>query len=227
MKNLSIAFICFYFFAVRAYSQDTLVRTNNEIILAKVLEINTSTVKYLKFNFQDGPVYEIEKSGLLFIKYAKGYKDSFVNESVKEPRQLHVQNNNDIYDQPINILGNNKYMVGSRVIQSHTLNRIMLAKNDPHITFLVKAAQRSKRTAVLLSFSAIPLGIGIIGNYMGWEVSFSNGGDADFQTATLVCLVATATVCITFPIFYGITRNRKLRAVELYNATYFGRQADN
>jgi hypothetical protein len=45
-----------------ALSQDTIVKIDNTIIISKILELNDSTIKYKRYNMEDGPLYTINKS---------------------------------------------------------------------------------------------------------------------------------------------------------------------
>lgn len=61
---------------------DEIILKNGDEILAKVIEIDNSVVKYKKCDNLDGPLYNIEKSKVLIIKYTNGTKDVFAdNES--------------------------------------------------------------------------------------------------------------------------------------------------
>lgn len=68
------------------FSQDMITMKGGEDIVAKVLEITLTEVKYKKFDFQDGPTYTILKSNTLMIRYHNGSKDIFP-ESVSKPKE--------------------------------------------------------------------------------------------------------------------------------------------
>ena len=78
MKQLS--FLCFTLFSFIAYSQDLITTKKGEDIQTKVLEINTTEVKYKKADNLEGPIYTILKSDILIIRYANGTKDIFNEE---------------------------------------------------------------------------------------------------------------------------------------------------
>jgi hypothetical protein len=59
------------------YSQDVINGTNGEKIKAKVLEINSSEIKYKRFDNPDGPTYTILKSEVQSIQYPNGASDVF------------------------------------------------------------------------------------------------------------------------------------------------------
>ena len=65
------------FVGINLYAQDVIVKQDGSTIMAKVLEVETTVVKYKKWSNQDGPTYTIKKSELISINYANGEKDVF------------------------------------------------------------------------------------------------------------------------------------------------------
>ena len=68
-KSLFVVLFCV--FTANLFSQDTIVKKNGEIIIAKILKMSSTEVTYKKFNFQDGPTYIEPKSTLSSIAYYK------------------------------------------------------------------------------------------------------------------------------------------------------------
>lgn len=62
MKNYPIIF--FLFIACAAVAQDTIVKKNGDVILAKITEIGTGEVKFKIFGQQDGPVITMNKEDI-------------------------------------------------------------------------------------------------------------------------------------------------------------------
>lgn len=60
-------------FAVKA--QDTIVQTDGQKVIAKVLEITPDLIKYKKFDNPDGPIFSIQKSKVYMIVYQNGTQD--------------------------------------------------------------------------------------------------------------------------------------------------------
>lgn len=58
-------------------SQDIITTKSGEDILAKVLEVNPSEIKYKKYGNDESPLYTILKSDLVMIRYDDGTKDIF------------------------------------------------------------------------------------------------------------------------------------------------------
>ncbi len=65
------------FFSISLYAQDIITTRSGEDILAKILEISQTEVKYKKHDNQEGPTFTLLKSTLLMIRYDNGSKDIF------------------------------------------------------------------------------------------------------------------------------------------------------
>ncbi|MCM1042344.1 MAG: hypothetical protein NC396_07980 [Bacteroides sp.] len=70
-------------------AQDVIVLRNADEIQAKVLEISGTSVKYVDWDFQDGPARVVDKSEVFFIKYQNGKKEVF--SEVPAPAALKVR----------------------------------------------------------------------------------------------------------------------------------------
>ena len=87
----------FLFFLMLTFSsvnaQDIIIEKNGDEIKAKVVEVGTTEIKYVKFEtLETSPVYSILKSEVFMIKYADGSKDVFNTETQNNP--VPVQQNN-------------------------------------------------------------------------------------------------------------------------------------
>lgn len=71
-----------------ARAQDVIVLRNTDEIYAKVVEINPESVKYVQWDFQDGPVRIVDKRDIFFIKYQNGQKETFTSNDVIEDRSV-------------------------------------------------------------------------------------------------------------------------------------------
>ena len=76
MKKVSMILAAFCLAEVSS-AQDVIVKKDGSTILSKVLEVNTSDIKYKKFSNQNGPTYTINKSEIMSINYENGDKDTF------------------------------------------------------------------------------------------------------------------------------------------------------
>src|SRR3989344_6277489 len=81
MKKI-IFIIAITFFFGKSFSQDTITKRNSEKVIAKILEISPTEIKYKKFAFQDGPTYIEKKSDIKMINFANGMKEEFEEQKV-------------------------------------------------------------------------------------------------------------------------------------------------
>ena len=74
------------FSSMMAHAQDIVTLKNGEDVLAKVLEVGTREVKYTLFEEPDGPVYIVNKSDILIIRYESGRNEIF-NKTLPGPNR--------------------------------------------------------------------------------------------------------------------------------------------
>jgi hypothetical protein len=60
-----------------AKAQDTILKTDQTEVSAKVMEITTDEVKFKYFNRLDGPIYTLKKSDIFVIIYQDGTREKF------------------------------------------------------------------------------------------------------------------------------------------------------
>lgn len=79
MKTLIFVFMAFL--PCLTIAQDVIVKKDGNTILAKVLEVNESNIKYKKYSNQNGPTYTIAIVDIMSINYQNGERDEFVSTS--------------------------------------------------------------------------------------------------------------------------------------------------
>ena len=68
MKTLKlILVVSFITITTNIFGQDTIVTKDGQEIKSKVTEIGSNLIKYKMYNNQEGPIYTINKSELVFI----------------------------------------------------------------------------------------------------------------------------------------------------------------
>ncbi len=75
MKHL-LLFI-FLLFSFNLIAQDIIIKRNGDEIKSKILEITSETIKYKKFEFQDGPIRNINISDVFMVIYENGEREKF------------------------------------------------------------------------------------------------------------------------------------------------------
>ncbi len=84
-KILIVSALGLFFTTISA--QDVIVMKNGSTILSKVIEVNTSDIKYKKHSNINGPTYIIEISEIMSVNYENGEKDTFENKKAKTTSQ--------------------------------------------------------------------------------------------------------------------------------------------
>lgn len=82
MKKVLLAFSIILGCSLSAFAQDIITKKDGTDIQAKILEVNTSEIKYKRFSNLEGPVFIMPKSDILIIRYENGENEVF-NESPK------------------------------------------------------------------------------------------------------------------------------------------------
>ena len=87
MKTLKITFLAVSLLGLvgSVAAQDVILKKDNTTVLSKVLEINSTEIKYKKWSNQDGPTYSINRSEVTRINYQNGEVETFNNNVVATP----------------------------------------------------------------------------------------------------------------------------------------------
>lgn len=78
-----ILIIIFFIAIIKLKAQDTLIYNNGSQKIVKVDEVNSSQIKFHKYENLSGPSYTVSTSEIKFIKYPNGTQDVFVSEDKK------------------------------------------------------------------------------------------------------------------------------------------------
>jgi hypothetical protein len=92
-KYLFVCLCCLTIFF--SYSQDIITTKSGEDIKAKVLEVNTTEIKFKKIDNIEGPTFSVLKSEILLVRYSNGTKDIFYEKQDNQTQKsnLTVENN--------------------------------------------------------------------------------------------------------------------------------------
>ncbi|MCH2230847.1 MAG: hypothetical protein MK105_10925 [Crocinitomicaceae bacterium] len=105
MKTIIVLFL-FTLISLTGISQDVIVKRNGEKIQSKVIEITSTTIKYKKFEQEEGPLRNINISEVAEIIYDNGDWEKFKEEEIKEeqviitsrPRRLSRSGRDPLFD---------------------------------------------------------------------------------------------------------------------------------
>jgi hypothetical protein len=228
-KTISICFVLFI--KQFCFSQDTIIKYSGERIIAKVLEITASEVKYKKFDFQDGPTYADNKFDVQQIKFANGVKEYF--ERAPKP----IVNNDyrfslNSFDGKIKTVGNDKYFMNGAGLGYVGLQRVIYKTGDRKIMDIMVKSKKSFN-ASFLCFGFFPFAIasGVLLSQGGTSTSTYNpatGQNKSTPNPDQNIYYAMGAICgavsIACPI-YGFWQRHNcvkynLEAIKLYNERY-------
>lgn len=80
--RLPFVLFCFIFLYNITSAQDLIVKTNNDTIRAKIIEVGTNAVSFKKLNYPDGPTFVENRSDIRMIKYSNGDVQQFSNTNI-------------------------------------------------------------------------------------------------------------------------------------------------
>ncbi len=127
MKKTAITIAFVFTCLLSAFAQDIIVLRNADEIEAKVQTIGYNDITYKKWDFQDGPSYQIAQSDVLFIKYANGRKELFYNRQTSD--------NKSSSDEPIYVNKTQKRTLFNIYIEGGALFSTMEAGPAVNFTF--------------------------------------------------------------------------------------------
>jgi hypothetical protein len=227
MKSKAIFVLCFLI--KFSFAQDTIIKKNNDMVQAKIVEISPTQVKYKKFNFQDGPTYIESKGDIASIRFANGTRETFDSPAIEKPSSpvspATQSASIDYYDPnagrvPTTIrmerVGS-KYRYSGRKIGEREMHEVLLKTRDKDIIQKIQSAKDAKRLQYI-GFAAIPLGIASL-----VTLASSQGYNTTNQGAVTggLVLLGAAIAC---PILSGVFKHKRtlsnIKAVELYNQRY-------
>lgn len=96
--NCLVLFVLLFSSTSGLFSQDIITKKDGSEIEAKVTEVGTNEVKYLRFG-TTSPIYTLLKSEIFMIKYENGDKDVFNEVSVPAQQQEVIADNTVVSDQ--------------------------------------------------------------------------------------------------------------------------------
>lgn len=225
MKKLSLLSI-FAHFCVISYAQDTIVKSNGDQIVAKIMEVSTTEVKYKKFNFQDGPTYIESKSNIQLIKYSNGSKEEFESAQIKS-NDVPTESAVDYYSGPVKT--NNKiekfgnhFRYQDEAISERKMHDILFKSKDKEIISLAGRAKDAKGLQYI-GFGAIPLGVGafyFLARGLFNTSYYNQGPNSRDLTFSAICFVGA----ISCPIASGYFKHKRnvsnKEAIKMYNARF-------
>ncbi len=229
MKRI-LFLLLFSFCLGKIVAQDTITKRNSEIIIAKILEINPTEIKYKRVDNIDGPLYIINKSEVKMIVYVNGMKELFEEKPIAKTA-ISISNNDDYVQKKaesnkIDMWSSGKYRQGNHMLNERDAHYLLLQTKDKKIMSLVGQAKDAKGMQYI-GFAGIPLGIGAYGLLIASAI---NGGSSSgplgiglnpaYATGSVVCALAAIACPIASGQFKRKRTNCNRAAVKLYNEKF-------
>lgn len=223
MKKISLFAILTLSYSIN-YAQDTIVKSNGEQIVAKILEISTTDVKYKKFIFQEGPTYVESKSNIQLIRYSNGTKEEFETQAIKTADAQ--KDNSDYYSGPVNT--NNKiekygnhYRYQNEALTERKMQEVLFKSKDKQIMSLAGKARDAKGLQYI-GFVAIPLGVtGLVLLTRNVFNPYSTRANVSRDlTLSAICFIGAVSCPIASGIFKHKRNVSNREAVKLYNERF-------
>jgi hypothetical protein len=173
------------------HAQDVITKKDGSEILAKVVEIDNSVVKYKLYDNQDGPTYVVNKSELFMIKYESGRKELF-NSSANAPTTSSTTTPVTRATPPVQ----NRTPVTASSFKGDWAAQMQAQTPDIYKRYKRGSRQTGVGIGLLAGgTAAIIVGYGIIGSTV---VSDDTIGEDEMGTAGVGALVAVAgSICAT------------------------------
>jgi hypothetical protein len=137
MKRL-LLFVPVLFSTLLTKAQDTLIKRNGDTLAIRLTEINPDNLKYKRFDYQDGPLFTIQKEEVKLIIYQNGKKELFDN-YVPQPKAKTSPG------EDLSILMSGKYFYyKERRIREPDMLSIVYKLNDKRLNTMGKNVERLK-----------------------------------------------------------------------------------
>ncbi len=219
-KYLGLAFLIICSFG---YSQDTLYkRGSNDIIVAKVLEISTSEIKYKRFDMMDGPMFIVNKNEIEKIKYQVGSIETF--EVVAPKYTLPLNQHAPINSETIEDYNNKgKYLYQTKKIAVNRAFQVIENKNNTwknkEIKMLIYQSKQQRTYQYISGFSGIGVGFATIVAMSATSAnsySYQNQINNTLGVAALGTLLVVGTQVLSKN-FKNMHLKYANKAVDIYN----------
>lgn len=187
--------IIFFLFAQNYFCQDTIRFKNGDIKAVKVNEIGLREISYNRLDNPDGPLYSVNKSEIVSIKYVNGQVDTFTDiKSDTQPILTPEQSINFKPKEPIVLFGNRLFYLDKKLKDKALLK---LVKEYPEGSKKIKLqelydqmdAYKAKQYLIGFLGAGVALNMAItgiiVGGNMGSNVGLLLGMGTYFTTSTI------------------------------------------
>jgi hypothetical protein len=235
-KSSFFAFLVCTFCSLHVKSQDTIVKTNGEIIAAKITEVGTNAITYKKANLLDGPTFIDYKTDIVYVKFSNGQKQFFAKEIPAQIQKSMIDTNlvkkNEMQKTDLaNSNGmnkietlNGKFTINGQKASRKDVNNLLGKSKNPAVIAPLKLAKTTKTFQKIIKITSIPTTIGggsaLLWTGVGMYNDVKRGRD---NTSTYIGTLTSLLTTVTFPITSRILKNKSdkmyNKLIDMYNIT--------
>ena len=206
--------LLFSFFTSVTFAQDTVIKLNNDMVFAKIFELNKNEVIYKKYLNQTGPTYTDKITDIKMVAYYKRPKE-ILRPDTSKTKSIIIDNK--IAD------GRTFYYYHNRPIKERGMHKVLLSTNDQKIKHFVRKAKVAKGTE-FIGFATIPLAsAAFVFGFLTIDPEARPTAYISNQGYFITALTLAATT-ITCPILSIVSKNKKKNrnseALKLYNEKF-------
>ena len=188
-------------------AQDTIVKKDDALITAKILEVHEDEIHYKKFNNLEGPTYVIETAKITSIIYQNGEVETYdVKPAIASSPSGWQKQSEQTYTEAIEIY-NGKYYYHNRRVGIGKIKKLIFEQGDPVAIQMWNTSKTVQRVAYGVGFGAIPVGV----------VSAIAVGSIEPALIYVVLLVEVPIMIAANITLLATYKNKRIKAVELYN----------
>ncbi len=188
-------------------AQDTIVKKNDVLIAAKVIEVHEDEIHYKKFINLDGPTYILETTKITRIIYQNGEVETYdVQPSSAISPSGWQKQSEQTYTESIEIY-DGKYYYHNRRVGASKLKSLIYEQGDPEAIQMWNTSKTLQGFAYGVGFGAIPVGL-----FSATAASFIEPALIYVVLFVEMPLMIAANITLL-----GTYKNKRIKAVELYN----------
>jgi hypothetical protein len=231
-RNFSLLISIFIAFGLKA--QDTLVKTNGQVIPCTILEVGTTGVSFKKTDFKDGPTYIELKSDIELIKYRNGKTETFpeaekaiintnaVNSNTVTQNSQTTSQTTSSNSQYQIIMADKKFYINGDKTKRREVNRLLSNSGNPAVIAPLKVAKLTRKFQILTTIIAYPSTItGSIASIATLRTLYFDHRNGTLTAKSWLNVGLSMLGTITFPITGKILKKKSgklyTKAIDIYN----------
>ncbi len=176
MKHSFLILLLSLLFSHCLLAQDTIIKKSGIVIIAKIVELTPTEIKYKRYNLSDNIIITINKSEIKRLVYSNGLKEVPSVEKqahkTRTPRPLPPKPPQMVFDKNKLYLYNAHFIYEGMPIRNDEFYFVLMNTNDKEIMTLADKSMKAKRRQYLC-FGAIPSAIVAVG-FLGVSIGYGD-----------------------------------------------------